>query len=94
MEAVVCDTSAFRFWRTPPVVRLLASEPEDSPVLRELLSPPEILAFRRELAASSTLCALVSNANGGRSHPGGAAGAIAASAAALSVRNLANDGNP
>lgn len=85
MEAVVCDTSAFRFWRTPPVVRLLASEPEDSPVLRELLSPPEILAFRRELAASSTLCALASNANGGRSHPGGAAGAIAASAAALSV---------
>ena len=85
MEATICDTSAFLYWRTPPLVRLLASEPEDSPLLRELLSPSEVRAFRQELAASSPLCVLASRADGGRAHPGIRAGAVAASATALSV---------
>lgn len=85
MEAVLCDTSAFLYWRTPPLVRLLASEPEDSPLLRELLAPAEIRAFRHALRESTPLCAAATGPGRGRAHPGRAAGAVAASATALSV---------
>ena len=85
MEAVLCDTSAFLYWRTPPLVRLLASEPEDSPLLRELLAPAEIRSFRHALRESTPLCAAATGPGRGRAHPGRAAGAVASSATALSV---------
>ena len=31
MEAIICDISAFLYWRTPPIVRMLASEPANGP---------------------------------------------------------------
>ena len=85
MEAVICDTSAFLYWRTPPIVRLLASEPEGSPLLHDLLAPAEIRSFRRALEETTPLCVTAAGPGRSHAHPGQAAGSIAASATALSV---------
>ena len=40
MEAIVCDISAFRYWRVPPIVRLLAAGPIDDSLLQDLIGDP------------------------------------------------------
>ena len=42
METIICDISAFLYWRVPPVVRLLASAADDDPLLANLVSPEEL----------------------------------------------------
>lgn len=49
METVVCGPTAYRYWRTPPIVHLLASAPEDHPSLRGIIDPEELRAFRADL---------------------------------------------
>lgn len=56
MEAVVCDISAFQYWRIPPVVRLLASAPEGDEDLRRLFSISQVRALRAEMAQELPLC--------------------------------------
>lgn len=53
MDTVICGTSAFQYWRTPPIVLLLAAGPEDHPVLQKLIGPEELTAFRCALAEQS-----------------------------------------
>ena len=55
MDALICDTSAFRYWRTPPVVRALASAREDDPWLDTVVGADRLQRLRGELAASSEL---------------------------------------
>ncbi len=56
MEAVVCDISAFQYWRVPPVVHLLASAPEGDENLCRLFSFPQVQALRAEMAQELPLC--------------------------------------
>ena len=50
METVLCGSTAYRYWRTPPIVLYLAAAPVDSPALRQFLREEELLAFRADLA--------------------------------------------
>lgn len=50
METVLCGATAYRYWRTPPIVLHLAAAPADSVTLRKFLREDEILAFRADLA--------------------------------------------
>lgn len=47
MEAIVCDISAFRYWRVPPIVRLLAAGPIDDSMLQDLVSDKDLVELRR-----------------------------------------------
>ncbi len=85
MDAIICDISAFLYWRTPPVVRLLVSEPADSPLLRDLLTWREVCKLRGALAASSPLFAAAAGEGRSRARLGLRASAIADSAVELSV---------
>ncbi len=49
MELIICDISALLYWRTPPVVRLLAGAPEDDGLLRSLVAPSRLSRLRTEL---------------------------------------------
>lgn len=85
MEAIICDISAFLYWRTPPIVRMLASEPANGPLLRDLLTWREACELRGALASSSPLFAAAAGEGRSRARLGLRASAIADSAAALSV---------
>lgn len=50
METVLCGATAYRYWRTPPIVLYLAAAPADSPALCKFLRPDEVLAFRNDIA--------------------------------------------
>lgn len=54
METIICDRSAFLYWRTPPIARLLASGPEDDPLLRHIMDAAELEQLRSELRAASS----------------------------------------
>lgn len=55
METIVCDISAFQYWRTPPIVRLLAAAPEDNPILQSLVSQDELTSLRLNLSETLPL---------------------------------------
>lgn len=55
MDTIICGSSAFRYWRMPPVVHLLVAGPEDDPFVSRMATPDELLALRVELAASLPL---------------------------------------
>lgn len=55
MDTIISGTSAFRYWRIPPVVQLLVAGPEDDPLLNRLLKPDDLLAMQAELATSLPL---------------------------------------
>jgi hypothetical protein len=55
METIICDTSAFLYWRTPPIVHLLACAPEGDYTLRKLLNVNEIARLREEIVYASPL---------------------------------------
>lgn len=46
MDTVLCGSTAYQYWRTPPIVHLLAAAPEDHPALRFLIDSDELQAFR------------------------------------------------
>ncbi len=50
MDTLICGTTAYRYWRCPPIVLYLAAAPDDSPALRRFVRPEELLAFRSDLA--------------------------------------------
>lgn len=50
MDTIICGATAYRYWRTPPIVLYLAAAPVDSPALRRFARQDEILAFRSDLA--------------------------------------------
>lgn len=57
MDTCICDISALKFWRTPPVVRLLVAAPEDTPALHRCIREDELIAFRTGLHSSLPFCA-------------------------------------
>ncbi len=57
MDTCICDISALKFWRTPPVVRLLVAGQEDSDALARQISQDELTAFRTGLYTSLPFCA-------------------------------------
>lgn len=83
MEAIICDTSAFLFWRTPPIVRLLAAAPLDDSMLRDLLPTDRVKRFREELAKSSLLVSAARNRCLRRAHYGPGAQALKESGSLL-----------
>lgn len=50
MDAIVSDISAFRYWRIPPLVRLLVSAPEDDALLQSIVSEEELTRLRQGCA--------------------------------------------
>lgn len=54
METIICDRSAFLYWRTPPIARLLASGPEDDPLLRHIMDADGLGRLRSELRTASS----------------------------------------
>lgn len=87
MDALICDISAFLYWRTPPVVRLLTSAREDDPLLLSLFNPERVRNCRRAPAASSALLGAWAGSSLTRAHYG-AAGVALMSAAPLFAGSL------
>lgn len=56
METRICDISALRFWRTPPIVRQLAAGDEE--MLRGAMAPDDLISLRAELLETLPLCSL------------------------------------
>lgn len=56
METVICDITAFDYWRIPPIVHLLLTGEGDDPVLRDLATVEEIEALRIEVLSALPLC--------------------------------------
>ena len=61
MDTIICGASAFQYWRTPPIVLLLAAGPEDHPFLRNLMGPEELVSLRCELAEQTPFGITCSN---------------------------------
>lgn len=53
METIICDISAFDYWRMPPLVRHLLADDETNPKLRSIMREEEILALRAAVAQTS-----------------------------------------
>ena len=56
MDITICDTTAFEYWRIPPIVRLLLAGKNDDIVLRGILRSGELEAFRAAALAELPLC--------------------------------------
>lgn len=56
MDITICDTTAFEYWRIPPIVSLLLAGKSDDIVLRRILRPGELEAFRAAALAELPLC--------------------------------------
>lgn len=74
METIICDRSAFLYWRTPPIARLLASGPEDDSLLRHIMDYGELESLRAELRAASPPLARASGSDRRRTARLGGAG--------------------
>lgn len=55
MDTIICGSTAYRYWRMPPVAQLLVAGPGDDAALRGLLSADDIVALRAELASTLPL---------------------------------------
>lgn len=55
METIICDITAFDYWRIPPIVQLLLSNDEVSPTIVKLFREESIHELRKSLA-NSPLC--------------------------------------
>ena len=71
METIICDISAFKYWRIPPVVRVLTGAPLDDPLLRDLVSAEELSRLRA--ACSELPLARACESSGARWRAAGAA---------------------
>lgn len=56
METILCDMSALRFWRTPPIVRLLATGQEADTPWESLVSEADAAELRTALLHGLPLC--------------------------------------
>ena len=83
MDIIICDISAFMYWRTPPLVRLLTSAPEDDDFLRNVVDVERLRAMRDELAEESLLWGSACGTRLRRAHYGAAADSLRRSAPAL-----------
>lgn len=50
MDTIICDISAFQYWRTPPVVRMLAGAPEGDALVGGIVSPERLARLREGCA--------------------------------------------
>jgi hypothetical protein len=50
MGATICGSTAYQYWRIPPIVKLLAVGSSDNPMLPKLTTEHELTALRLELA--------------------------------------------
>lgn len=82
MDAIICDISAFLYWRTPPIVRLLAGAPEDDALLGSIVSPERLARVREGCAGLPLARACASPAEHWRA-AGAASRAVRASAGTL-----------
>lgn len=57
MDVTVCDTTAFEYWRIPPIVHLLLADDCVPAALRGKIRPEELEAARNQLVTSHPLCA-------------------------------------
>lgn len=62
MPCIVSDITALRYWRTPPVARLLTTAPEDDPLLANLVTSARIRRFRDDFAGCSEILSVVGGA--------------------------------
>ena len=76
MDIIICDISAFDFWRTPPIVRMLLAANEQDQNLRSILDEQSIANLRASVANSS-LCKTFLQPNTALRKPGNAAKALA-----------------
>lgn len=58
METVICDITAFDYWRIPPLVHLLLTGEEDDAVLRKIATAERLRALRAEVVSELSLCRL------------------------------------
>lgn len=58
METVICDISALRFWRTPPVVRMLAAGQIAGTALEACVPHEGLARLQEEIASTLPLCRL------------------------------------
>lgn len=56
MDTCICDISALKFWRTPPVVRLLIAAPENTSLLASHVDMTELMDFRSSLYDMLPFC--------------------------------------
>lgn len=82
MDAIICDISALQYWRTPPIVRLLAAAPEDDDLLSSVVSPEQLQRVR-EGCARLPLARACASSPGRWRRAGEAAHAVRACAGAL-----------
>ena len=85
METIICDRSAFLYWRTPPIAHLLASGREDDSLLGNLLSAADLARLRANLRAASPLFDRAYGPGGSRAHYGPAGQRLGGSTALLST---------
>lgn len=58
MDTIICDISALRFWRTPPVVRLLASGQVEGTSLQKHVTEERLARLQNDLVVSLPICGL------------------------------------
>ena len=56
METVICDISALRFWRTPPIVRCLVSGQIEGTSLQKYITEEQLVRLQNEVVSSSAFC--------------------------------------
>lgn len=85
MENTLCDISALLFWRTPPIVRLLALGPADEDPLCHLVDPVRLERMRHDLVDGTRLAGLTSGPASWHTHLGVEAGSLLAAAPLLAA---------
>ena len=85
MDTIISDISAFLYWRTPPIARLLASGPEADSFLRNLVDRRRIRKLRLDLLEASPRAAAVFGAGRRWFHFGDAGEELAASFSLLAT---------
>lgn len=56
MEAIICDISAFDYWRIPPAVQILIAGEEDDSTLQKMSADIDIPALRSSVVEQLPLC--------------------------------------
>ena len=60
MGVIICGTTAYQYWRIPPIVKLLAVGSSDNSLLPKLITEHELTALRLELTEGLSLNRLCS----------------------------------
>lgn len=70
MDTTICGATAFHYWRTPPIVLLLAAGPEDDDALQKLADPEDLFELRSNLYSTLPLAKLCLARNASWKRPG------------------------